>query len=276
MSLNERERESVRPMLVSSLVALLASGCFYLPSFASEGTVAAPEAKTEAQAKGPESVIPVPRPDAWWKDNHDALLKETKAGHHDIVFFGDSITAGMNVDLLHSIIGPDAVNFGIGGDQTQHLLWRMQNGELDFSAPAPRAFVMLIGTNNLTKWGTDPATGKKTSLMASTNQEICQGVEACLTELRSRFPQAKILVLGILPRDANPDASSRQRIKDTNVLLQALADNKHIFYADIGSSMLESDGKIAPAVMSDFLHPTKVEGYQRMFAAIKPHLDGIL
>jgi lysophospholipase L1-like esterase len=264
-------------MLALSLVVLLIPGGLA----AKEGLPGAAHSDSSAPPKQPQSVVPVPISESWWTTMHETLVQQARSIHPDVAFFGDSITAYMNVDLLHKIIGKGALNFGIPGDETQHLLWRMRNGELDFSPPVPRTFVVLIGTNNMTKWGTAPlAPGekepKRISVVNCTNEETFLGVQACVKELRARMPQSKILLLGILPRDGTPDATSRQRIKDINTLVKGLADNKHIWYADIGKSMLEPDGSISRQVMADFLHPTRFKGYTLMFTAIKPHLDSML
>jgi hypothetical protein len=249
-----------------------------------DGIAEPTRAEYEQGARQPYSVIPALIPQDWWITSHDKLVKLALTTHPDTVFFGDSITAFINADVMHKVVGPNAINFGIPGDQTQHLLWRLQNGELEFSAPKPRAIVLLIGTNNLSKWATigatDVATGKthykKVGVMACTNQEIFQGVQACVNEMKKRLPDTKVLVVGILPRDEQPDAVSRQRIKDTNVMLQSLADNKQVFYTDIGASLLQPDGTISSEVMYDFLHPTKVIGYEHMLGAIKPHIDSMV
>ncbi|HEY9790408.1 MAG TPA: GDSL-type esterase/lipase family protein [Candidatus Obscuribacterales bacterium] len=273
---------------LAASVGLIAA-CF-LASYAAESAagfdgIAEPtKAQYEQSTRQPLSVTPTLIPEQWWITSHDKLVKVAHTSHPDTVFFGDSITAFINPTVLHEVVGANAINMGIPGDQTQHLLWRLQNGELDFTAPKPRAIVLLIGTNNLSKWATvgatDVTTGKthykKVGVMACTNKEIFEGVQACVNEMKKHLPDTKILVVGILPRDEQPDAISRQRIKDTNVLLQSLADNKHVFYTDIGKSLLQPDGSIARDVMYDFLHPTKVVGYQHMLGAIKPHVDSML
>jgi len=213
------------------------------------------------------AVVPVSRTDAGWMDKHDKLVQLVHDSHADIAFFGDSITEGMNVELMHEIIGPNASKFGIGGDRTQHLLWRFQNGELDFPKPGPKAFVVLIGTNNISKWPGNPS---------SSNSEILQGVDADLKEIRAKFPKAKILLLAMLPREEKPGTPIRVRVNETNELLKGLADKKHIWYADISAQLLEPDGKLSPKVMSDFLHPTQQDGNEKMFNAIKPHLDEMM
>src|SRR5271155_3395986 len=65
------------------------------------------------QAKEPESIVATGRTDKWWTTMHDKLVKQAASSHPDTVIFGDSITAFMNINLLHKILGPEAVNFGI-------------------------------------------------------------------------------------------------------------------------------------------------------------------
>ena len=220
-----------------------------------------------AATQQPSTIEAEPSPDNDWMDKHKKLVKLAKTSHPDIVFFGDSITEGMNVDLLHKIISPQAMNFGISGDRTQHLLWRLRNGELGFARPEPKLFAVLIGTNNLSVIPGYPV---------ATNEEICLGVQAVINELKEHFPASKILVISILPRDEKPDTNTRKRVNATNNLIKRLSDNKHVWYADIGNALLEPDGKISPSIMSDFLHPTQKLGQQRMFTAIKPRLDEML
>lgn len=174
----------------------------------------------------------------------------------------------MNVDLLHKIIGPRASNIGIAGDYTQHLLYRLQNGELDFGGTPPRAAVMLIGTNNL------PVRPNEYN---STNEEICEGTKACIAEIHKKYPEMKILLLGILPRDEQPGTVLRKRIIETNKLYAKLADkSKNVYFLDIGDKLLEKNGTLSKVVMYDGLHPTKDTGYKPMLEAIKPTLDKIL
>lgn len=216
----------------------------------------------------PAAAIPVPRPEEDWKSKHDILVKKAKDGNVDVVFYGDSITDWMNVDLLHKIIGPRASNFGIAGDCTEHLLWRLQNGELDFGGTPPRAAVLLIGTNNLPSYP---------GVKNSTNEEVAIGTKACVDEIQKKFPEMKVLILGILPREEQPNAPLRDRLKETNKLYAKLADDKHkIYYADINSKLLEKDGTLSKVIMYDYLHPTKDTGYQPMLEAIKPYLDKVL
>jgi beta-glucosidase len=214
----------------------------------------------------PAALIPTARTDDSWMDKHKALAKAALNSHPGLAFFGDSITQGMNVELMHKMFGADSNNFGIRGDRTQQLLWRMQNGELQFAKPGPKTFVVLIGTNNLLRWKDIPA---------STTADTAAGVKANLDTIRGKFPEARILLLGILPRDEKPGTTTRRLVAETNSMLAKLADNHHIYFADIGNAMLEFDGKISSKVMPDFLHPSSDEGYTRMFSAIKMNLDNL-
>lgn len=238
-------------------------------------------AEKKAPAKTPSTnnssaVIPAPRIEQNWLTKHNDLVAKVRKGGYDIAFFGDSITEGMLTPQVKKEFGPNADHFGIGGDRTQHLLWRFQNGELDFPGNPPKLLVMLIGTNNLHSW---PSTveGKITipAYVGSPDEEIFQGVEANIMEVQKKLPSTKILILGLLPRDENPKHEDRIRIKDINSMLAGLANDKKVFYIDIGDKLLEKNGTIAKSIMPDFLHPSEL-GYSKIFEAIKPTVNQIL
>jgi lysophospholipase L1-like esterase len=219
-----------------------------------------------AKALLPSSVIPVPRDkEEDWMPRHDKLVQKAKESTAELVFFGDSITEGMDPVQLKKIFGPSVENFGIGGDRTQHLIWRFQHGELDFKKD-PKLMVMLIGTNNLRTWPGWPA---------STIPEILTGVKADIAEAQKQLPDTKFLILGLLPRDQKANGVLRGGTKKVNELLKSLPDNKRVFYIDIGDKLLEKDGTIADKIMPDYLHPSP-DGYEVMFKAIKPTTDELL
>jgi lysophospholipase L1-like esterase len=197
----------------------------------------------------------------WWMPAHNKNVQAVEQGGIDIAIFGDSITEYMNEPLLHQILGDRAKNLGIKGDYTEHLLWRLQNGELDFKKQPPKLAVVLIGTNNFSY---------------SKDNDIFLGIKADVDEIRKRLPTTKILVVGILPRGQNPSFKLRKRIIAINAILPKLADNQNIWYTDISKNMLESDGTISNAVMYDYLHPTKDVGYTKMLEALKPDINKIL
>jgi len=181
----------------------------------------------------------------------------------DVLFLGDSITAGWKGTGAKEIFAANfdkyhAANFGIGGDRTQHVIWRIENGELDNIKP--KVTVLMIGTNNLSTDAPD---------------KIADGVEKIVKEIREKTG-SKVLLLAIFPRGEKPDAEQtkmlRGKIAVINEKLQTLDDGKNIKYLDIGDKFLEPDGTIKPTIMKDFLHLTK-EGYQREADAIGPVIE---
>ena len=155
-------------------------------------------------------------------NRHERFLKDIKdMGTVDVVFLGDSITDGWRGqggrDVWKQHFTPlKAVNLGIGGDRTQHVLWRLQNGELD--GYKPKAFVVMIGTNNMG---------------SNSEEEIASGVKAILDEIHKKHADAKILLLGIFPRSPAPTDKIRDKVKKTNELLAKFDDGKTVQYLDI-------------------------------------------
>src|SRR6185312_3578540 len=148
------------------------------------------------------------------------------------------ITQGWNDnEVWKRFYGPrNVANFGIGGDRTQHVLWRIQNGELD--GIEPKVVVLMIGTNNAS---------------SGTADEIVQGITAIVEELRHRLPKARILLLGVFPRGQKPDAT-REKLNSVNAKIAHLDDGSHVKFLDIGKSFLNEDGTISREIMPDFLH----------------------
>jgi lysophospholipase L1-like esterase len=213
------------------------------------------------------STQPSPRQETDWFAMHNSYADRAKKGGVDTLFLGDSITWGMKQEILHDNFGPGAFTFGISADRTQNLLWRLQNGELHFPLnDRPKVAVVLIGINNFEEFYSIPA---------STNDEIVDGIKANLNELRKELPDTKILVVGILPCGEMAADPVRTRIDQINSQLSSIADNKHIFFANIGKDLLQPDGTISSDVMEDFVHPTEDKGNSLMLKAIKKNLDGI-
>ena len=218
--------------------------------------LAAPIAAQEA----PNALSPHPRTDTGWQDRHRQYVDRAKQGGVDLLFFGDSITDGWRSapKVWDRYYGPrKPANFGIGGDQTGHVLWRIENGEVE--GIHPKVVVLMIGTNNL---GGDK------------DEEIAGGIKAIVKDLREKLPEAKILLLGIFPRGEKPD-HSRERIKGINERISKLDDGKSIKYLDIGSAFLEPDGTISREIMPDFLH-LSTRGYGLWADAMEPTLGSLL
>jgi beta-glucosidase len=198
----------------------------------------------------PLSVIPSKRDEDWWQLRHQQKLDECQAmqGPLDIIFLGDSITHAWEVEgepaWQQYYGGQKAINLGYAGDRTEHLLWRIQNGEVD--GLSPKLLVLLIGTNNA---------GHR----LDTPEEIAVGVLIILKELRARLPNTKIILMAIFPRSRNNQKPMRQRVNSANHLIKQYADNKHIFWLDINHHFLCSEGILLESVMPDLLHPNATQ-----------------
>lgn len=198
---------------------------------------------------------PVPRSDKWWVDRHESFVVIARQGKADLLFIGDSITdnwrtRGSNVWTRY-YGNRNAVNFGIGSDRTQHVLWRLNHGELN--SIKPKVVVLLIGTNN---------TGQErnSEVIRNSVPEVIEGVTAVVRCLRLKLPASKILLLGIFPRGER-DAPQRIEIAKINAALAKLDDGKSIKFLDLGPQFLSLDGNLSKEIMPDLLHPSE-KGYQ--------------
>ncbi len=217
------------------------------------------------------AIKPEPREGNWTK-RHDSFVEIAKQGGVDVLFIGDSITDAWRNEkggkaIWDAQFAPlRAANFGISGDRTQHVLWRMQNGELD--GIKPKAVVMMIGTNN-TGFERDNTTPRNTPA------EVAEGVAAIVKHLRAKQPQAKILLLAVFPRGEKPDNPQRKQVAEINAIIAKLHDGKNVHFLDIGKQFLAADGTLPKDIMPDFLHLTP-DGYSRWAAAIKDPLAKLL
>jgi lysophospholipase L1-like esterase len=193
---------------------------------------------------------------AKWNEMHAKNLARAKEGGVDVLFLGDSITQGWgdNAAWKKYFAPRKAANFGIGGDTTRTVLWRITNGEVD--GIKPKGIVLLIGTNNFGLHNDKPA-------------DTLRGVEKVVKTLREKLPESKILLMGLLPRDAKPDTDFRKRIKTLNEGLAKLAEAEKIQYLDIGDKYVEADGAISKELMPDALHLSD-KGYAIWAEAIDP------
>jgi lysophospholipase L1-like esterase len=196
------------------------------------------------------------------KARHLEIIKQTQGKKCDVAFLGDSITHWFDKDLWAKHYEPlGAGNFGSAGDRTGNLLWRITEGK-ELEGQSPRVFVVMIGVNNL--WGN-----------GNTPEEIVEGVGAVVAALRASFPQAKVLVLGVLPTDPDPQAEIRRRVKALNMGLSRLREGQSVRFLDFGPKMLAADGSISKDIMKDGLHPT-AKGYQVWLDNVNPVLWDML
>ena len=214
------------------------------------------------------AVIPQPR-DEKWMARHEGFVQEARKGCIDILFLGDSITDGWRntgSNVWNKYYAPrHAANFGVSGDRTQHVLWRMEKGELD--GIKPKVVVLLIGTNNT---GKEKDNGK----IRNTVPETIAGVQAVVKELRAKLPDSKILLLAIFPRDRLNDPQ-RAQVALINTVIAKLDDGRRVKYLDIDPKFLEADGTLPRDIMPDLLHPNE-QGYQIWADAMGPALDEML
>ncbi len=198
----------------------------------------------------PAAMVPIPQTDAWWIAQHEHALTRIGQGNIDLVMIGDSITQGWRSEgrrIWDIYYGHrHAVNLGFYGDRTEHVLWRLDHGEID--GIHPKLVVVMIGTNN-TGAHHDPP------------EETAAGIHAILTALRTRLPAAKILLLGLFPRTASADDPIRRINGAVNDHLRTYADNQHIFFLDLSPHFLDVRGHLSQDLMPDFLHPNE-HGYR--------------
>jgi lysophospholipase L1-like esterase len=165
-----------------------------------------------------------------------------------MLFLGDSLTERWDPALWHDHMAARGIlNVGVSGDRTEHLLWRLDHGNL--AGPAPQAVILLIGTNDI-------GHGRSPDVAA-------EGVRAVLVKLRERLPNTRILLLGLLPREEAPNAWLRQQVNAVNRLIETCGDNQMIFFADIGGPLLDAQGLLSRAVAPDQLH-FSAAGYARL------------
>lgn len=213
-------------------------------------------------ADEPETTKPIPRGDQGWKNRQEQINARAKQGNVDLIFIGDSITQGWmgaGKDVWEKRYGKrNAMNAGIGGDRTQHVLYRLDNGNLE--GLKPKAAVIMIGTNNS---GTD------------TSENIAAGVKAIVTKLRDKTPETKIVLLGIFPRGADASDAKRKVNIGANQLIKSVEDGENVFYLDISDKFLGADGTLSKEIMPDLLHLSP-QGYEIWADSIESKVADLL
>lgn len=241
-------------------------------------SAAKPAVRRARRAAAPKIVapaIPASNVPAWWAyprvtgnwpARHAGFVAQARKGGVDFLAIGDSITDGWNKqpELWTKNFGPlKAANFGIGGDRTENIIWRITNGELD--GIHPKVIMMLIGTNNTSK--------------GDSAEDIARGVATIVNIMRTRLPESKILLLGVYPRGEKPGdaktAAYRENIKQVNAYISKLDDGKNVRYLYFGDKYLAADGTMPKALMPDFLHLSK-DGYQIWVDSVMPVIQEMM
>lgn len=202
------------------------------------------------------------KPEKEWMARHEQFVELAKKGGVDVYFEGDSITdfwrsAGKSV--WEKEFAPlKAANFGIWGDYTQHVLYRITHGELE--GVKPKVVVLMIGTNNA---GGYPA------------KDVAAGIKAIVDSFHEKLPEARILLLGIFPRGATAHDPLRQKVDDINKIIAGLDDGQSVRFLNINAKFLDKDGNLSKEVMPDLIHPN-AKGYQIWADAIREPLKEML
>ena len=232
-----------------ALVALLAVGLTVNFAAAQTAAPAKPEAKPAAKPPAkPAITVPTTEPVNRDGARHQLINSRAIPGQVDLLFIGDSITQGWEgagKEAWEKYFGQrKPMNAGIGGDRTQHILWRLDNGNI--KGISPKAAVLMIGTNN---------SGVNNS------EEIAAGITAIVAKLRKELPETKILLLAIFPRGADKTSPQRKVNEGANAIIAKMADDQSVFFMDLAPKFLAEDGTLSKEIMPDLLHLSP-KGYE--------------
>ncbi|MGE3316124.1 MAG: platelet-activating factor acetylhydrolase IB subunit [Planctomycetaceae bacterium] len=212
--------------------------------------------KPAAEKKKPNTTAPEPRDGEFWQKRHASFNERIKKGNVDLLLIGDSIThawENAGKEMWQKYYEPrHAANLGIGGDQTQHVLWRLDHGNVD--GIKPKLAVLMIGTNN---------SG------ANSPEEIADGIKAIVNKLHEKLPETKVLILAIFPRGGDKTDAKRIVNQKTNEIIKKLDNGSTVRYLDIGPKFLNDDETLSKEIMPDLLHLSP-KGYAIWAESIEP------
>ena len=242
------------------LVGLVSLGVSLVPRVDAQDDPTTPPPKHQ-------SIIPAPRIAEWWFARQAEKIGLMSKGDIDLLMVGDSITNNFENEQVGLKVWEEyfvplkAINLGFGGDRTEHVLWRLDH--LPVMKVAPRAAVVLIGTNNIC-WGSD------------TPKQAADGVQAIVRKLKAIYPDMNVLVLGVFPRRRNLDHPHRKQIVELNSYLpERLRGISGVTFQDIGPAFLDDKGFLSEEMMPDTTHPSE-KGHLIWAQAIVPELKKML
>ncbi|RBP35375.1 lysophospholipase L1-like esterase [Roseimicrobium gellanilyticum] len=231
--------------------------------------VSAPKSPKEPGdvTKVPTTAVPgyYPEQPHAWQAFHESFVRRARQGGIDVLFLGDSITQGWSTtgeDPWEKHFAPfKAANFGLGGDKTGNVLWRIENGELE--GISPKVVVLMIGMNNL--WD-----GKNTST------DIVTGIRTIVDKLRAKLPQSKVLILGLPPSGADPMGLDRVRIAQVNTEAAGIGNGAEVRFLDLFPRFLTRNGTLVPgAYAPDNVHLT-AQGYAILAEELRPWVEQMM
>jgi len=249
-------RGSISTFLAMAFAAAIARG----DTAPSPAPAPTPTTRPAPPPRSPDDAL-TPKP----KDvpRHTQFMYRKTEGDIGLLFMGDSITdfwprVGEFSWLKFAPYSP--ADFGISGDSTEHVLWRIEHGELD--GINPKVVVLMIGTNNIGHTPPDEP------------EWAAAGVAKIVQSIREKLPQSKILLLAVFPRDT-PGSAHREAVAKINQIISKLDDGSTVRYLDIGKVFLDDKDEIPADVMRDKLHPT-AKGYDLWYDAMHPLLDEMM
>jgi lysophospholipase L1-like esterase len=255
----------MKKLWVYAIAMSLSAAGFVSAQSASAPATQGTAEKQHADVAAPKIDAKTGKPQGAFVAKHAKYVERAKQGGIDLLFEGDSITEGwMNKNGKEvwqtryvEKYGDKVANFGIGGDRTQHVLWRNDDGELENIHP--KVVVLMIGTNNS---GSDPA------------EEIANGVTKIVKQIRDKTG-AKVLLLSVFPRGQNDENAQRKVNAQVNEQIKKLDDGTNVRYLEIWKQFLDKDGDLSKDIMPDYLHPNQ-KGYEIWADAMQPLLDEMM
>ncbi len=227
-----------------------------------------------------EPCTPKQRTDEYGTSHFNADRSESAGKNCRVVLFGDSITdfwiyAPSNLGDAET----PAINMGIGSDRVQHLLWRVRNGALD--GYTTEYFTLMIGVNNGYQKHVD-----NHSDPCDRAEDVAESIRLVLSEMVTKHPNAKILLMPILPYGFDsryfPGLDVRNVNEDINDYIIKFVDYKNVFWVDLRSQYLNSDATCKKSVfggpggnydaVGHYLHP-HTDSYPAIW---KPALEGAM
>lgn len=199
--------------------------------------------------------IPTPSEDVQgdgrWISQHNRHVNETKEREPDVVWIGDSILSHLqHRPMWNDLFEPlHSLNFGISGDCTQNVLWRIQNSALDNIKP--KVVVVHVGTNN---FGNSP-------------EEISEGIVEIVHSVRARHPETYIVVVDLLPRGQHPNPLRERNAAVNKLVRSKVAGMNRVEAVSADKGLVQPDGTISHHDMPDYLHLSEA-GYRKAFESV--------
>ncbi|KAM9798585.1 platelet-activating factor acetylhydrolase IB subunit gamma [Neosynchiropus ocellatus] len=197
--------------------------------------------------------------DGRWMSLHNRFVSDSKDKEPEVLFVGDSLIQLMHqFSIWRELFSPlHALNFGVGGDATQHVLWRLSNGELDNISP--KVVVLWVGTNN----------------HGHNAEQICGGIMEIVRVIKNKLPHAHTVVLGVLPRGKAPNPLRERNARVNQLVQEAVSSLPHASFLNVDPGFVHSNGSISHQDMYDYLHLTP-QAYQVVCEPLHAHLKSLL